>query len=164
MRKFLIVVFFLPLGCYCHTSTLRQILNANGDNITTEFGCLSADSNAADEVKVCYGTGGEMAKRSEFDGAYVFNSNGMPRCHSEFYLLRKIKERNISINNCTIHIENSKWPPCSTNYRGRRKDGKIEHNPGITCDKYLSKFAQDENCTILVEFPSDDVPWIYLKE
>jgi len=132
-----------------------QVLNPNGDNITTEFGCLSADSRAEDETNVCYGTNGEKAQESK-EGSFVLNLREMPRCHSEFYLLRKIKEKNIPINNCIIRIENSQWPPCSTNYKGRKKSGKIEYNPGITCDKYLDKFAREENCKILVKFPSGD--------
>ena len=109
MRKFLIVFsccIFLPLGCYCHTSTLTQVLDTNGEDITPEFGCLSADSNAGDEANVCYGTNGEKAQASK-EGSFFLNLREMPRCHSEFYLLRKIKAKNIPIRDCTIHIDNS---------------------------------------------------------
>ena len=47
---------------------------------------------------------------------------------------------------------------------GKKKGGEKEYNPGITCDKYLNKFAKDENCTIWVWFPSgDDGVCVYPK-
>ena len=100
-------------------------------------------SNPQDEAGVCYGTYGAATRQT---GPF----STLPRCHSEFYLLKRIKESIPNLNNLKISIENEKYPPCKFR-RGQSKYSGQELNPGTPCDEYLNTFARDNHCSISVK-------------
>lgn len=59
----------------------------------------------------------------------------LPRCHSEFYLLKRIKANRSDLNNFKISIENEEFLPCKLR-KGQLKFSGKELNPGVPCDEY----------------------------
>jgi hypothetical protein len=130
---------------------LKRVENNVGNDITAQFGAIVGqhyNSNPADQAGVCYGTFG--AAEAQANPPYGI----LPRCHSEFYLLSAILNTNVNLNNCSIHIENEKYPPCKL-ARGSMNlyRGEVELNHGTPCDTFLRTFAQNNNCRIYVTAP-----------
>ena len=150
MKKLAFGVFFTFLQAsvfgLAHHSKLNGIYDTiNGGLI--ELGGLKnlvTSSNSQDEAGVCYGNLGNASKHPETDFPPY------PRCHSEFYLLKRIKESIPNLSNFKISIVNEKFPPCKLR-RGQPKFSGQELNPGTPCDEYLNTFARDNHCSISVK-------------
>lgn len=160
---FLIVVFctyFQDVVVGLHSSRLKFV-KREGIDITDQFGKLRGTSDPSDSDGVCYGTHGEKAREAEAAlGAGLVLPGApqqpLPRCHSEFYLLRAILSCNIPLRGCYIVIENSKYKPCSMTYGMSINAPNFQHteyNPGMPCDRYLQVFAEGQGCHILVTYP-----------
>ncbi len=139
-----------------HSSKLISV-SKERNNITAQFGILTEYYSNPNDSDICYGTHGEKAKAAkdsfERGDGFPDNSNtSMPRCHSEFYLLKAILNKNISLRNCDIVISNSGLKPCIMAY-GQTIANHTEYNPGIPCDTYLKNFAKQHNCRIHVNYP-----------
>jgi hypothetical protein len=148
------VVFYLVCQVLCvnaHFSMLNRVEDNVGNNITAQFGAIVGqhyNSTPADQANVCYGTFGTA--RAQANPPYGI----LPRCHSEFYLLRDILATGVNLNGCSIHIENEEYPPCKL-ARGQINpyNGEVERNHGTTCHVFLRTFAQNNNCRIRVTAP-----------
>lgn len=149
MKKFACGIFFIFLqtsvfvfGHYLQLSGIYDTIN----KCFVELGDLEnfkRYSNSQDEAGVCYGTYGAATGQT---GPF----QTFPRCYSEFYLLKQIKESIPNLNNFKISIINESFLPCKLR-RGQSKFNGQELNPGIPCDEYLNNFAQGNDRRISVK-------------
>jgi hypothetical protein len=153
------MVFYLAyqaLYVNAHYSVLIEVEDGGGNNITAQFGVIVGqhyNSTPADQVNVCYGTSG--AARAQANPPYGI----LPRCHSEFYLLRAILAAGVNLNGCSIHIENEEYPPCKlARDEINPYNREVERNHGIPCHTYLQFFAVQNHCRIRVT-PHGTAAW-----
>ena len=148
---YVLFVFLQPsLFTLGHYSSLEEIEDAIGNRLGN-LGGLRGDSNPQDQAGVCYGTHGTATLQA---GPF----HVLPRCHSEFYLLNQIQQLMPALRGHILYIRNQLYPPCRlTRGTPNPYNGSVEQNPGTPCHQYLTNFAQQNNCQIIVRWPRGEI-------
>lgn len=150
MNKLAFYVFFVflqpSLFTFGHYSRLEKLEDAMRNDLGN-FGDLIGDSNSQDQAGICYGTYGAATLQT---GPFQV----LPRCHSEFFLLKQIQQYISVLAGYTLYIRNQSYPPCKLT-RGTKNpnNGRVELNPGTPCHQYLTNFAKQHACRIIVRCP-----------